>query len=35
MTSRRSRRDNSLPDYDEDAATLLKKRVLGFLDNIE
>jgi dienelactone hydrolase len=27
--------DNSLPDYDESAATLLKQRVLGFLDNIE
>jgi dienelactone hydrolase len=27
--------DNSLPDYDEMAATLLKHRVLGFLDNIE
>jgi dienelactone hydrolase len=27
--------DNSLPDYDESAATLLKKRVLSFLDNIE
>jgi dienelactone hydrolase len=26
--------DNSLPDYDERAATLLKERVLGFLDNI-
>jgi dienelactone hydrolase len=26
--------DNSLPDYDEAAATLLKKRVLRFLDNI-
>jgi dienelactone hydrolase len=27
--------DNSLPDYDESAATLLKQRVLNFLDNIE
>jgi dienelactone hydrolase len=27
--------DNSLPDYDESAATLLKQRVLGFLDNLE
>jgi dienelactone hydrolase len=27
--------DNSLADYDESAATLLKQRVLGFLDNIE
>src|SRR5215210_1957359 len=27
--------DNSLPDYDEGAAKLLKQRVLGFLDNIE
>ena len=27
--------DSSLPDYDESAATLLKQRVLGFLDNIE
>jgi dienelactone hydrolase len=27
--------DNSLPDYDENAATLLMKRVLSFLDNIE
>jgi dienelactone hydrolase len=27
--------DNSLPDYDEGAATLLKQRVLGFLDNRE
>jgi dienelactone hydrolase len=27
--------DNSLPDYDEGAATLLKQRVLGFLDNID
>ena len=26
--------DNSLPDYDERAATLLEQRVLGFLDNI-
>jgi dienelactone hydrolase len=26
--------DNSLPDYDERAAALLKERVLGFLDNI-
>jgi dienelactone hydrolase len=26
--------DNSLPDYDESAATLLEERVLGFLDNI-
>ena len=27
--------DDSLPDYDESAATLLKQRVLSFLDNIE
>jgi dienelactone hydrolase len=27
--------DDSLPDYDEGAATLLKQRVLGFLDRIE
>jgi dienelactone hydrolase len=27
--------DNSLPDYDDGAATLLKQRVLGFLDEIE
>jgi dienelactone hydrolase len=27
--------DNSLPDYDEGAAKLLKERVLSFLDNIE
>jgi dienelactone hydrolase len=27
--------DNSLPDYDEGAATLLKQRALTFLDNIE
>jgi dienelactone hydrolase len=27
--------DNSLPDYDERAATLLKQRVLRFLDHIE
>jgi dienelactone hydrolase len=27
--------DNSLPDYDESAATLLKQRVLTFLDNID
>jgi dienelactone hydrolase len=27
--------DNSLPDYDEGAATLLKQRVLSFLDDIE
>jgi dienelactone hydrolase len=27
--------DNSLPDYDEGAAKLLKQRVLGFLDNID
>jgi dienelactone hydrolase len=26
--------DNSLPDYDAGAATLLRERVLGFLDNI-
>jgi dienelactone hydrolase len=26
--------DNSLPDYDESAATLLKQRVLGFLDKV-
>ncbi len=25
--------DNSLPDYDESAATLLKQRVVSFLDN--
>ncbi|MCW2540605.1 MAG: dienelactone hydrolase [Frankiales bacterium] len=27
--------DNSLPDYDESAATLLRQRVLGFLDDLE
>jgi len=27
--------DDSLPDYDEDAASLLTERVLSFLDNIE
>ena len=27
--------DNSLPDYDESAATLLKQRVLSFLGNID
>ncbi len=27
--------DNSLPDYDEGAAKLLKQRVLSFLDNID
>jgi dienelactone hydrolase len=27
--------DDSLPDYDEAAATLLKQRVISFLDNIE
>jgi dienelactone hydrolase len=27
--------DNSLPDYDESAATLLKQRVVSFLDSIE
>jgi dienelactone hydrolase len=27
--------DSSLPDYDESAATLLRQRVLGFLDGIE
>ena len=27
--------DNSLPDFDEDAAALLTERVLTFLDNIE
>jgi len=27
--------DSSLPDYDENAAKLLKKRVLSFLDTIE
>jgi dienelactone hydrolase len=27
--------DNSLSDYDESAASLLKQRVVGFLDNIE
>jgi dienelactone hydrolase len=26
--------DNSLPDYDEGAATLLKQRVLSFLDRL-
>jgi dienelactone hydrolase len=27
--------DTSLPDYDENAATLLKQRVLSFLDDVE
>ncbi len=27
--------DSSLPDYDEGAATLLRQRVLAFLDKIE
>lgn len=27
--------DNSLPDYDEEAATLLERRVLGFLDAVD
>jgi dienelactone hydrolase len=27
--------DSSLPDYDEEAATLLKRRVLDFLENVE
>jgi dienelactone hydrolase len=27
--------DNSLPDYDEEAAALVMERVLGFLDKIE
>jgi dienelactone hydrolase len=27
--------DNSLPAYDEGAATLLRQRVLSFLDNFE
>jgi dienelactone hydrolase len=27
--------DNSLPDYDENAATLLKRRVLAFLEGVE
>jgi dienelactone hydrolase len=27
--------DNSLPDYEESAATLLKQRVISFLDHIE
>jgi hypothetical protein len=27
--------DNSLPDYEESAATLLKQRMLSVLDNIE
>jgi dienelactone hydrolase len=27
--------DNSLPDYDEAAATLLKQRVRDFLDKVE
>ncbi|TMF26308.1 MAG: dienelactone hydrolase, partial [Chloroflexi bacterium] len=26
--------DNSLPDFDDDAATLLKQRALEFLDGI-
>jgi dienelactone hydrolase len=27
--------DSSLPDYDEDAAKLLKQRVLRFLDSVK
>jgi hypothetical protein len=27
--------DSSLPDYDEGAATLLKRRVLSLLDDIQ
>jgi dienelactone hydrolase len=27
--------DNSLPDYDEKAATLLRQRVLGFLNAVD
>ncbi len=27
--------DNSLPDYDESAATLLEQRVLAFLEDVE
>ena len=27
--------DTSLPDYDESAATLLKQRVLAFLEGVE
>ncbi|MBA3797421.1 MAG: dienelactone hydrolase, partial [Chloroflexi bacterium] len=27
--------DSSLSDYDEGAATLLRQRVLSFLDNVE
>jgi len=27
--------DNSLPDYDESAATLLEQRVRAFLKNVE
>ncbi len=27
--------DNSLPDYDENAATLLEQRVLAFLNTVE
>ncbi len=27
--------DNSLPDYDESAATLLEQRVLAFLKGVE
>jgi dienelactone hydrolase len=27
--------DDSLPDYDESATTMLKQRVLSFLDDIE
>jgi dienelactone hydrolase len=27
--------DSSLPDYDEEAATLLKQRVLAFLEQVE
>jgi len=27
--------DDSLPDYDEDAATMLMERVLGFLESLQ
>jgi dienelactone hydrolase len=27
--------DSSLPDYDEGATTMVKRRVLGFLDDVE
>ena len=27
--------DNSLPDYDENATTMLKQRVLSFLEDLE